>query len=105
LGAGGNLFTRRSYTSHGRTGLERPIGQPGSVARPVESETIMNKANTYALSLIWAAALIATAIVLKGTPQSKLVIDILSTCVAATTLILGLACRGAGGSRSIPTKA
>ena len=53
----------------------------------------MNRSSAYAMSIIWAAALIATAIVLKGTPQSKLVIDILSTCVGATTLILATACR------------
>ncbi|HKP47425.1 MAG TPA: hypothetical protein VJT50_12570 [Pyrinomonadaceae bacterium] len=53
----------------------------------------MNKSSVYAIAGIWAAALIATSIVLKGTPQSKLVIDILSTCVLTTSLILALSCR------------
>ena len=53
----------------------------------------MKKSSVYAVASIWAAALIATSIVLKGTPQSKLVIDILSTCVLATSLILALSCR------------
>jgi hypothetical protein len=53
----------------------------------------MSKASVYSIAVIWALALIATAIVLRGTPQSKLVIDILSTCVLATSLILGLSCR------------
>jgi len=39
----------------------------------------MSKTSVYTIASIWAVALIATAIVLKGTPQSKLVIDILST--------------------------
>jgi len=54
----------------------------------------MSETSVYTIASIWAVALIATAIVLKGTPQSKLVIDILSTCVLATSLILGFACRG-----------
>jgi len=53
----------------------------------------MSKASAYTLAGIWALALIATAVVLKGTPQSKLVIDILSTCVLATSIILALSCR------------
>ena len=53
----------------------------------------MSKTSVYSVAGIWALALIATSIVLKGTPQSKLVIEILSTCVLATTLILGLSCR------------
>lgn len=53
----------------------------------------MSKASVYTIAGIWALALIATSIVLKGTPQSNLVLDILSTCVLTTCLILGHACR------------
>jgi hypothetical protein len=53
----------------------------------------MSKASVYTISIIWASALIATSIVLKGTPQSNLVIEILSSCVLATSLILALSCR------------
>lgn len=54
---------------------------------------MISKTSVYSMAGIWALALIATSIVLKGTPQSKLVIEILSTCVLATTLILGFSCR------------
>jgi hypothetical protein len=54
---------------------------------------MMSKTSVYTVAGIWAVALITTSIVLRGTPQSKLVIDILSTCVLATSLILALSCR------------
>lgn len=54
---------------------------------------MMSKSSVYIVAGIWAVALIATSIVLKGTPQSKLVIDILSICVLATCLILSFSCR------------
>lgn len=47
----------------------------------------------YAIAGIWAAALIATSFVLRGTPQSNLVIDILSACAIFTCLLLALSCR------------
>ena len=53
----------------------------------------MSKLSVYTIAGIWAIALIATSIVLKGTPQSKLVIDILSSGVLATCLILAFSCR------------
>jgi hypothetical protein len=53
----------------------------------------MSKASVYAIAGIWAAALIATSFVLRGTPQSKLVIDILSSAVLAASLILVFSCR------------
>lgn len=53
----------------------------------------MTKASAYTMASIWAVALIATSIVLKGTPQSNLVIEILSSCVLTTTIILALSCR------------
>jgi hypothetical protein len=53
----------------------------------------MGKPTVYTIAGIWAAALIATSIVLKGTPQSTMVIEILSSCVLITTLILALSCR------------
>lgn len=42
----------------------------------------------YTLASIWAVALIATAIVLRGTPQSNLVIEILSTCAVLHSVLL-----------------
>jgi hypothetical protein len=53
----------------------------------------MSKACVYTIASIWAVTLISKSIVLKGTPQSNLVIEILSSCVLITSLILDLSCR------------
>ena len=47
----------------------------------------------YTIASIWAVALIATAIVLRGTAQSNLVIEILSSCAVLSSLLLILSCR------------
>ena len=47
----------------------------------------------YTIAGIWAVALIATAIVLRGTPQSNLVIEILSACAVLNSLLLILSCK------------
>jgi predicted neutral ceramidase superfamily lipid hydrolase len=47
----------------------------------------------YAIAIIWAIALIATAVALKGTPQSNLVIEILSACAVLTSVLLILSCK------------
>ena len=46
----------------------------------------------YTMASVWAGALIATAIVLRGTPQSNLVIEILSACAVLSSLLLILSC-------------
>ena len=47
----------------------------------------------YTIASIWAVALIATAVVLKGTAQSNLVIEILSACAVTTSVVLILSCK------------
>jgi hypothetical protein len=47
----------------------------------------------YTIASIWAVALIATAIVLRGTAQSNLVIEILSACAVLSSLLLILSCK------------
>jgi hypothetical protein len=55
----------------------------------------MNKSGwlVYTIASIWAVTLIATAIVLRGTPQSDLVIEILSACTVLSSLLLILSCK------------
>ncbi len=60
----------------------------------------MSKATVYTIAGIWAVALIATSIALRGTPQSDFVIDLLSSCALMTSLILALSCRSSKASRS-----
>ncbi len=48
---------------------------------------------TYAIAGIWAAVLIATAAALRGTPYSKVVVEILTSGVALTVVLLMTACR------------
>jgi hypothetical protein len=47
----------------------------------------------YTMASLWAVALIATAVVLRGTPQSNLVIEILSACAVLSSLLLILSCK------------
>ncbi len=56
----------------------------------------MNKSATVANSILWAAAIIASAIVLKGTPQAWPMLGILSGAATASTLLLGSSCRRQG---------
>ena len=61
----------------------------------------MNKSSwlVYTIASIWAVALIATAFVLRGTPQSNLVIEILSACAVLSSLLLILSCKkGSAGT-------
>ena len=50
-------------------------------------------------SLIWAAAIIAAAIVLRGTPQAGMVVVILGGAAGANIIIVGDALRKANGMR------
>lgn len=47
----------------------------------------------YTMAGIWAVALIATAIALRGVPQSNLVIEILSACAVLSSLLLILSAK------------
>jgi hypothetical protein len=48
-------------------------------------------------SLIWAAAIVAAAIILRGTPQAGLVVVILGGTAGASITIVGDALRKANG--------
>jgi hypothetical protein len=54
---------------------------------------MMSKLSVYTIAGIWAIALIVTSIILKGTPQSNLVIEILSSCALISSLVLIFSCR------------
>jgi hypothetical protein len=53
----------------------------------------MNKSAVFGIAILWASAIIATALLVKGTPHAESVIAVLSGCAFASTCLLPGACR------------